>query len=247
MDQFNIPMRFQKSAASWVLLFALLLVAFVSFFKLSQSLRGVAALVVLFAAYILYQHFHLKRLRQQLGRQATSLATLQARSEELQFLATIDPLTGVYNRRVTDERYIAEVTRSQRHNHHFSIIMLDLNDFKQINDTYGHAAGDTVLKAFADCLRKATRGSDIIARVGGDEFLLLLPECHPGQADQVLARLKSLRADLHGQEISFTFSAGWADLEPGESPESLHERADRMLYHDKRLHKKQTYSMAQEA
>jgi diguanylate cyclase (GGDEF)-like protein len=112
--------------------------------------------------------------------------------------------------------------------------MLDLDDFKQINDRYGHTAGDVALRAVGERLKKAVRGSDLAARMGGDEFLLLLPECDLGQLWHVLARLTPFEIEVGGQKIPVTFSAGWKQYEPGESHKDLLEAADRALYEKKR-------------
>ena len=113
------------------------------------------------------------------------------------------------------------------------MLALDLDEFKQVNDRYGHFAGDLALKEFAQRLTRAIRGSDLPVRIGGDEFLVLLPECQLGQVQHVLARLSPLEIDLNGEKVSFTFASGWTDYQPGELPEELLQRADAALYNDK--------------
>src|SRR5947209_9183568 len=121
----------------------------------------------------------------------------------------IDPLTGSYNRRFGEQRLTAEVARSARRGHSLTVLMLDLNDFKKINDTYGHAAGDQVLQDFASHLNNVIRGSDLAVRLGGDEFLVILPECSTEQLNIVLDRLHALETEWQGQKIRVDFSAGW--------------------------------------
>jgi diguanylate cyclase (GGDEF)-like protein len=199
--------------------------------KASEAIFGLVALVVIFNVYVVYQQTLIKRLRRQ-------LAEKQGHSDLLRTLAMIDPLTGLYNRRFAEQRLAAEVARSERKGHPLTVLTLDLNDFKQVNDTYGHAAGDLVLQEFAARLNRVIRGSDLAVRLGGDEFLVLLPECTLQQLELVLGRLGSLEVDWHGRKIPVTFSAGWKEYEMGERPEEMLERADQVLYDRKRASKK---------
>jgi diguanylate cyclase (GGDEF)-like protein len=202
-------------------------------FKINQAdvVLGLIALVVLFNIYAISQAILIKRLRRQ-------LAEKQGHSDLLRSLAMVDPLTGLYNRRFAEQRLAAEVARSERKGHPLTILTLDLNNFKQINDTYGHPAGDLVLQEFAARLNNVIRGGDLAVRLGGDEFLVLLPECTSQQLQLVLGRLGSLEVDWHGQGIPITFSAGWKQYEPGERPEEMLARADEVLYDRKRAGKK---------
>jgi two-component system cell cycle response regulator len=118
------------------------------------------------------------------------------------------------------------------------VLTLDLNDFKQINDMHGHPAGDQVLQEFATHLNRVIRGSDLAVRLGGDEFLVLLPECTLEQLQLVLGRLGSLVVDWQGHKIPVTFSSGWRQYQLGDRPEELLARADQALYAGKRANKK---------
>src|SRR5712664_3655233 len=191
---------------------------------------GLIALVVLFNVYAVSQAILIKRLRRQLDEK-------QGHSDLLRNLAMVDPLTGLYNRRFAEQRLAAEVARSERKGHPLTVLTLDLNKFKEINDTYGHPAGDLVLQEFAAHLNNVIRGGDLAVRLGGDEFLVLLPECTSQQLQLVLGRLGSLEVDWHGQEIPITFSAGWKQYEMGERPEEMLARADELLYARKRADK----------
>lgn len=204
---------------------------------LHRHLGGLVGVVLLFNLHAIYQQISVKRLRRQLAQQMGTIVRLETHAEDLQTLASVDPLTELSNRRIADERLEAEVKRSRRHGHPLAVVMFDLNDFKQINDRYGHGAGDLVLKQFAGRLKKSLRTSDMAARLGGDEFLAVLPECQVGQADHVLARLGPMAIDFRGQKIPFTFSAGLAHYQSGESIQSLLERADQALYADKDVRK----------
>src|ERR1700675_631651 len=199
--------------------------------KYTEAVFALTALIVLFNIYTICQEVLIKRLRRQ-------LVEKQDHSYILRNLAMIDPLTGLYNRRFAEQRLAAEVSRSERRGHPLTVITLDLNNFKQINDTYGHPAGDQVLQVFAARLNKVIRGADLAVRLGGDEFLVLLPECTLPQLQIVLGRLGSMDIDWHGQKIPVTFSAGWKQYELGERPEEMLARADELLYARKRAGKK---------
>jgi diguanylate cyclase (GGDEF)-like protein len=114
------------------------------------------------------------------------------------------------------------------------LLALDLDCFKQVNDEYGHASGDKVLRRFGEALQRATRGSDVVARYGGDEFLAILPDCNLGQIRHVLDRLNGLHVTTGASRIAVRYSVGWTDYIPGESLDDLLKRADAMLYANKR-------------
>jgi diguanylate cyclase (GGDEF)-like protein len=198
--------------------------------KMVDVVFGLIALVVLFNVYAVSQAILIRRLRRQ-------LAEKQGHSDLLRNLAMVDPLTGLYNRRFAEQRLAAEVARSERKGHPLTILTLDLNNFKEINDAYGHPAGDLVLQEFAARLNNVIRGGDLAVRLGGDEFLVLLPECTSEQLQLVLGRLGSLQVDWNGQEIPITFSAGWKQYELGERPDEMMARADELLYARKRAGK----------
>ena len=199
--------------------------------RYTEAVFGLITLIVLFNMYSIYQEVLIKRLRRQ-------LLEKQDHSYILRNLAMLDPLTGLYNRRFAEQRLAAEVSRSERRGHPLTVMTLDLNDFKHINDTYGHLAGDQVLQEFASRLNKVIRGSDLAVRLGGDEFLVLLPECTAEQLQLVLDRMGSLDVDWQGQRIPVTFSAGWKDYKLGDRPEELLAGADQALYTSKRAQKK---------
>jgi diguanylate cyclase (GGDEF)-like protein len=202
--------------------------------NLSLAVRGLVALVLLFNVYTVYQQVLIKRLRQEMAEHVEQMSNLKVRAEEFHKLATLDPLTGLYNRRLAEKRLLGEVSRSQRYGHPLTVLVIDLNGFKQINDRYGHAAGDLVLRLFAERLNSAIRTSDLAVRMGGDEFMVLLPECQPEQVQSLLERLRSITVEFHGETIPITYAAGWAGYQPGETAEQILERADQALYADKR-------------
>ena len=170
--------------------------------------------------------------RRELELKLSEISELQLR---LQDQVIRDPLTGLYNRRYLDETLPRELSRAKREGYSLAVIMLDLDHFKRVNDTYGHAAGDEVLKILSAILRTSARESDIICRYGGEEFLVALPRMSPQQA---LQRVESWRLELantpvrHGElQISVTLSAGIAGFpDHGADIDGLLERADKALY-----------------
>lgn len=125
-------------------------------------------------------------------------AELRESGVELERLATVDPLIGVLNRRAFFERLEAEVRRSLRYGHHLSALMIDLDNFKELNDRYGHAAGDAVLIEIGRCLVNNLRDSDVVGRYGGEELAVFLPETSPGDGRLVAEKL---RAEIEGLSI----------------------------------------------
>jgi diguanylate cyclase (GGDEF)-like protein len=203
-------------------------------FLLTSAVRGLIGLVLLFNVYTVYQQLQIQRIHQQLSQQVEALGKVEVRTEEVYKLAALDPLTGLYNRRSGEQRLAQEMSRSTRHGHPLTILALDLDDLKHVNDTFGHPAGDDLIRSFAERLNSAIRGSDLAFRLGGDEFLVLLPECKPEAVRVVLSRLSGLKVECRGQFVEISFSAGWTNFTPGESAEDLMRRADDALYADKR-------------
>jgi diguanylate cyclase (GGDEF)-like protein len=206
-------------------------------FNLNQAVRGLVGVVLLFNTYAIYQQVMLKRLHRELARQIERTSRLETETDLLSRLALLDPLTGLFNRRVAEDRLRGEIARSERHGYPLSVILFDLNDFKHINDTMGHAAGDEALKAFADRLRRVIRPSDAAVRLGGDEFLLLLPECPENHTSVLLERIGEVSAFHDGARFPVRYSAGTASFHRGESVEQLLARADQTLYAAKRAAK----------
>lgn len=201
--------------------------------QIGLALRGLIGLVLLFSVYVLYQQVLIRGLRRRLVEQMDLSSHLGMKAEEFQRLALLDPLTELYNRRFVTDRLQAEMDRSDRHGQPLTALMLDLDGLKTINDRFGHGAGDRALVAFAECLRSAVRSSDLPARVGGDEFLVILPECHPELVPRVLARLSGLEIQFDSTSVPLQFAAGWAAYEPGETGEEIIARADQILCRNK--------------
>jgi diguanylate cyclase (GGDEF)-like protein len=163
---------------------------------------------------------------------------IAAYEQKLIELNTEDGLTGIYNRRYLENKLEEEFARHQRYSRPFSLVMLDIDFFKRINDTYGHLCGDFILQSFAKTISNSIRKVDIFARYGGEEFCLLLPETPGHEARLMAENLRSLieksRFCYGGTEISFTVSQGVAELSRAMgSPWELFQGADTALYEAK--------------
>jgi diguanylate cyclase len=157
--------------------------------------------------------------------------------EEQRQKALIDPLTGLPNRAAWSERLEHEVAQWQQHGNTLLLAMLDLDHFKRINDNYGHLAGDKVLKIIAGVLRKRLRGSDFIARFGGEEFVLLVPDTTlpvgVKLAQTLRAAVEACPFHFKGERVTITVSMGMTAFKPGERSELVLKRADQALYRAK--------------
>lgn len=145
-----------------------------------------------------------------------------------------DALTGLPNRRAFDERLAELMSMRDRYGDGFSLVLFDLDNLKQINDSNGHAAGDAVLKEIARVATECRRTSDHVARIGGDEFALLLPKTNVEgaalAAERYRAQISTVRVSTREQDVRPTASVGAAELKPDETNESLFARADSALY-----------------
>ncbi|NEO26453.1 MAG: diguanylate cyclase [Kamptonema sp. SIO4C4] len=169
---------------------------------------------------------------------ALALANLELR-ENLRSQSLRDPLTGLYNRRYMEEALTQELRRAQRGEHTVGIILLDVDRFKQFNDTFGHNAGDRVLRVLSHFLKRNIRQSDVVCRYGGEELLLILPEATLAdsyqRAEQIRQRVERLKIKHHGQRLgSVTISVGISGFpDHGETGEDLIQAADKALYQAK--------------
>jgi diguanylate cyclase (GGDEF)-like protein len=150
-----------------------------------------------------------------------------ARQEGLKLLSQQDALTGLGNRRLLHERLGYEIARHRRHGRRFSLLALDLDGFKQVNDRFGHQAGDEILREVSRALERAVRDQDTVVRLGGDEFCVLAPESEWPDADRLSERLRRSVAGAVGGLDALDVSVGYAVFpDEGWTPEHLLARAD---------------------
>ena len=179
------------------------------------------------------QQRRLNTLRKNLIDQMDSATKNHVKAERFYGLSILDPLTGLYNRRFGETRLQEEITRAEASGDPLQLIALDFDRFKEINDKYGHAAGDLALKEFSRRLQRAIRACDVPIRVGGDEFLVILPDCPPDKIETILSRMHSIEFALDEKKIGISFSYGMAQYQVNDTPETLIKRADERLYGEK--------------
>jgi diguanylate cyclase (GGDEF)-like protein len=153
------------------------------------------------------------------------------RFREARKLADLDALTGLHNRRYFHETLAREVDRALRYQRRLSVVMIDVDGFKEINDRIGHLQGDAVLAEIATRIRQVVRSADVPCRVGGDELAVIVPEVEVGQARQLVGRIqRAVSSQPLARAGRVRISAGVADIQPNDTPTSLFERADESLY-----------------
>ncbi len=159
------------------------------------------------------------------------------KNKQLQHMAESDPLTGILNRSSFIIKCETEIYRSTRYTHPFSLIMFDLDDFKSINDTYGHLCGDRVLMQFVELIKSQLRPTDLLGRFGGDEFMIALPETALDSAHTLAVRiqgkLNELKVEYEDNSIPISACVGVSVLEPEDDIETMIYKSDIDLYTSK--------------
>lgn len=175
------------------------------------------------------------------GKMCNLFEAISGHYRELEYLARFDPLTGVANRRYFAEMAEAEMARSSRYGKPLSILMMDIDRFKEVNDVHGHQAGDNVLQALCETCKMALRAVDIVGRWGGDEFAILLPETPPAIAAQVAERLRgviestAVSSGMHAP-LHFSVSIGCASRNAtDDNMDAILNFADQALCDAKRI------------
>ena len=185
----------------------------------------------------------LKGMTQRLHKMEAESRQLRQRLEAEREQALIDPLTGAPNRLAFEQRVAQEYARWRRYRSTLSLMLCDIDHFKKINDTYGHKAGDRALQGLVAVINKYLRATDFLARVGGEEFVLILPET---SVDQAMAAAEKVRASIEnaefvyrGEQVHVTLSGGVAQFGEGDTVDDVYQRADEALYRAKRAGRNQ--------
>jgi diguanylate cyclase (GGDEF)-like protein len=202
--------------------------------QLESGMKGLFALVLLFAVFALYQQHLVKHLRATLQDKMAALSELHGRAETVERLSILDPLTGLFNRRFAVEFLPHEIGRCDRTDQALIVLMIELDGVARINKTFGQAAGDAVILAFVRHMKKAIRSADLPVRIGGDEFMVILPECGFDDVSKPIERMRGFVWTHEREIIPTDFSIGCVEHRRGETTSELLERADAALYENKR-------------
>lgn len=174
-----------------------------------------------------------EQVRLILMKQDEITARARKRTDKLYGLSILDSLSGLHNRRFGEARLAEEIARSERAGYPIAVLLFDLDYFKEINDKFGHAVGDMAIREFSRKLRKAIRACDVPVRMGGDEFLVIVPECPADKVSAILSRIGMPEIEFSGQKIPIRYSIGRAQYQFNDTFESLLARADGVLYAEK--------------
>jgi diguanylate cyclase (GGDEF)-like protein len=206
------------------------------FKKLLFAIGALLATALFFGIFFIYPLMRKQSTEE--GKLRAMTASLSARSETLEHAALTDGLTGMQNRRYFDDalrEYLEEFRRIEKP---VGLMILDLDHFKQVNDTHGHDVGDEVLRAVAHCLKDMTRYHDVVARLGGEEFAVVTPNMDTELLSKFAERIRKAVASMSvlsgNVRLKITTSVGLAVWDRKETAEEFYRRADRQLYEAKR-------------
>jgi diguanylate cyclase (GGDEF)-like protein len=192
-----------------------------------QARWATLCLILVFNAWLVYRQWSFRRLRRQSKEQPLDW---QAVPQQFSEAAGLDAVTGLYTRSSLEQHLGKEVARARRQNTALSLATVHVDEFAHLSARHGKSAVDAALKELGRRLKKASRGSDIAARLGDDDFLLLLPECGVNEVKQVLNRLGAVEVSSSGQKVLLNFTTGWVDYQPGDLPADLLKRAAELLH-----------------
>jgi diguanylate cyclase (GGDEF)-like protein len=184
-------------------------------------------LLLVFNSWLIYRQWFFRRLR---GPALSPTASVSSDLTPSLESSPFDPVTGLYNRASFEQHIAKEIARSRRQNTTLSVATLHVDDLADIASRLGQSAVDATLKELARHLKKASRGSDVAARLNDDDFVLLLPECGVTHVKQVLNRVPGLEVSASGKRMPLTYTTGWVDYQPGDLPGDLLKRATSLLH-----------------
>ena len=192
-----------------------------------QARWATLCLILIFNARLVYRQWSFRRLRRQSTEQPMDWQAVPPQFSEA---AGLDSVTGLYTRMSLEQHLGKEVARARRQNTALSLATIHVDEFAHLSARCGKSAVDAALKELGRRLKKASRGSDIAARLSDDDFLLLLPECGVNEVKQVLNRLGALEVSSSGEKVPLNFTTGWVDYQPGDLPGDLLKRAAELLH-----------------
>lgn len=194
-----------------------------------QARWATLCLLMVFNAWLIYRQWAFRSLRKKAVEQS-QFNIPQANQQVLSEDAGLDTVTGLCTRAALEQHLGKEIARARRQNSALSLATVHVDEFAHLNSRYGKSAMDNALKELGRKLKKASRGSDIAARLSDDDFLLLLPECGLNEVKQVLNRLGPVEVVASGQKLPLNCTTGWVDYQPGDLPADLLKRAADLLH-----------------
>jgi diguanylate cyclase (GGDEF)-like protein len=192
-----------------------------------QTRWATLCLLLIFNARLVYRQWSFRRLRRQSTEHPIDR---QAVPQQFSEASGLDSVTGLYTRMSLEQHLGKEVARARRQNTALSLATVHVDEFAHLSARYGKSAVDAALKELGRRLKKASRGSDIAARLSDDDFLLLLPECGMNEVKRVLNRLGDVEVSSAGQKVPLNCTTGWVDYQPGDLPADLLKRAAELLH-----------------
>jgi diguanylate cyclase (GGDEF)-like protein len=227
---------FRHTAVEMATLTVALAVVFMLLSASDDSIGSKLLLVALILATLLGHCYQMLRQHECQGlvlKQLEITAKDRAKTNRLYDLSILDPLTSLHNRRFGEQSLKEAIDQAAKTGDSLAVVLIDLDYFKEINDQFGHAIGDLALKEFSRSLRKAIRACDTPVRLGGDEFLIVLPDCPRDKVSVILQRIGTPTIDCDGIKIHVCYSNGTAQYEYGDTGETILSRADEVLYRKK--------------
>lgn len=249
----SFSIRGPKEGMAWAFLVALIFIATYWVHPEAYNLHSFVFFMVAYfmVSYLLYYYrfyefLNFQEINQNLEREvAQRTLELNQKNKELQKISVTDPLTGLYNRLKLDETLAKETARTDRYHHAFGIIVFDVDDFKSVNDGYGHQVGDTLLKAIAKIAEQCVRSTDVVGRWGGEEFMIICPETTLADTLAIAEKLRRRISDCRFEEVGQkTASFGVGLYQKNHVLATVIARLDEALYQAKNSGKNRVCSSA---